>query len=375
MGMGIESMVNRIKMPFVIAGASAYLILNLLGSIGCTKPTTPTPNNEPKPSANQTYNPTPTQEPTKTPTPAIVTPAPLETVIYETLISRVPEIKQFDARVANAAVAQIKEDIYSNKLDTAEVKIGDKTYNAWDYISKAIGFVLPQLKTADLSKYSDMDLRQILLPPQLRTIDIKRVIAERGINYIIGNGLEIALKNVTADDSLGGKSPQEWLREEVMKDYNDKNSRGYGLAIADSISAIRIVSWPNSTNSFLKIREDMLAKGEIEPLFIIGWSAYKIGEQKSNQLAPLVSRLMEPEPLASYPCRANYPTGTAVHTEPWISYKGKLIGAWMVEEMFLKDYEKSTWPDFKGNISQPNISLRGPDGKAYNPYTLKLIPK
>src|SRR3989338_337107 len=307
MGMGIESMVNRIKMPFVIAGASAYLILNLLGSIGCTKPTTPTPNNEPKPSANQTYNPTPTQEPTKTPTPAIVTPAPIETIIHETLIDRVPEIWQFDARVANAAVAQIRDDIYNNKLDTAEVKIGDKTYNAWDYISKAIGFVLPQLKTADLSKYSDMDLRQILLPPQLRTIDIKRVIAERGINYIIGNGLEIALKNVTADDSLGGKSPQEWLREEVMKDYNNKNSRGYGEAMRALLNKPgygvgdgKTPIWANSYENWKKVIATMLSEGNDSALFPNGWAVYRIGEQEADIFVPLVGRSMD-SLIVAYP--------------------------------------------------------------------------
>src|SRR3989338_1366277 len=78
MAMSLESIANKVKMPFVIAGASAYLLLNLLGSIGCTKPTTPTPNNEPKPSPTQTYNPTPTQEPTYT-----LTPTPEPTNSYD----------------------------------------------------------------------------------------------------------------------------------------------------------------------------------------------------------------------------------------------------------------------------------------------------
>ncbi len=329
------------------------------------------------PAATAVPTATPASTATSSPTP-IVAPTPaLETIIYQKLLDNVPAIKEFDndeihRRVINLAVAQIRDDIYSNKLDSATVQIGDKTYNAWDYITNAIKFVLPGLSKADLSKYSDMDLRQILLPPQLRTVDIKRLIAERGINYTV-SGLEIAIKNVTPDDSLGGKSPQEWLREEMMRDLNDKNSKGYEEGIYNSTGAARI-AWPNSMGvAFQEIRSDMLAKGETEPFFLIGWSVYKVGEQRSNQLAPLVSRAME-KPLAAYPGEANYPTGTAIHTEPWVSYKGRLIGAWMFEEVFLRDYERSTWPDFKGKISKPNITLLGPDGKLYNPYTLKPIP-
>ncbi len=385
---------NRLRRALLIGAAIA--VLGAVAAAGACKRDYDVTPTEPTHIATVASTATPTQsiDDIVTPTPATPTataahsptateaPVPaLETIIYQKLLDNVLAIKEFDndeihRRVVNAAVAQIRDDIYLNKLDSAVVQIGDKTYNAWDYISKSVGFVLPGLKGADLSTYSDMDLRQILLPPQLRTFDLGRVISKRGTDQI--SGLEIGLKNVTPDDSLGGKSPQEWLREEIMRDYNDKNSRGYEIAIADSIGAIRDVSWPNSTAAFLKIREDMLAKGEIEPLFTIGWSAYKIGEQTSDQLAPLVSRAME-KPFASYPGEAIYPRihadgRSSFHTEPWISYKGRLIGAWMVEEAFLRDYLKSTWPDFKGEMNKPNITLLGPDSKLYNPYTLKPIP-
>jgi|SRR3989338_960660 len=368
----------------IILVSAALITLGTGLVYGCKKdypiaPTQPTPIVTPAPTQEPTITSIPEPIPTisPTPTPIIVTPAPLETIIYETLIDRVPEIQQFDARIINATVAQIRDDIYSNKLDSDIVQIGDKAYNAWDYISKAIGFVLPRLKGTDLSKYSDMDLRQILMPAELRKIDIKRVIAERRINYDYNRvGLEIGLKNVTRDESLGGKSPQEWLREEIARDYNTKTSKSYEEAMYWSTGAA--FGWSNSTAAFLEIRKDMLARGEIKPLFIIGWTIYKVGEQ-TTEFAPLVGRSME-NPLATYFGRAIYPRIPAdgrlgVHTEPWISYEGKLIGAWMVEEAFLKDYEKSTWPDFKGEIGKPDIYLLGPDSKAYNPYTLKLIPK
>lgn len=334
---------------------SIIILLVLLAVLlGCSSPPVPQPA------------PIPAPEPSP---PPIIVEETLESKIYKKLLINVPEIKQYDKRIIDAAVLQIRDDIYGNGLHTDE--------NAWDYISKGIGLVLPGLKNADLSNYSDMDLRQILLPTQLRTIDITRVIEERAINYTV-SGLEIGLINVGPDDSLGGKSPQEVLRERVRNDFNNKDSTDYIEAIYNSTGAVQ-GNWPTSTAAFLKIREGMLARGEDAPLFVIGWSAYIVGEQQSPQLSSLVGRSME-EPLAAYPSRAHYPGKSSdgrlyVHTEPWVSYKGRLISAWMVEEAFLRDYVKSTFPDFKGEMNKPNITLLGPDGKLYNPYTLEIIPK
>jgi outer membrane biosynthesis protein TonB len=176
----------------------------------------PTPTGTPIPEPTPTPALTPKPSPTSEPTP-VVTPEPLESRIHKTLLDRVPEIRQHDKRTIDAAVLQIRDDIYGNELDTAVVQIGDKTYNAWDYISEAIEFVLPGLKKADLSKYSDMDLRQILMPPELRFVRIK---TGSSTSPDLAQ-LEIGIENVSYDSSLG-KSPQEWLREEAMKDYKRK---------------------------------------------------------------------------------------------------------------------------------------------------------
>ena len=77
MGIGIklEDIVHKVARPFVIAVASSYLILNILG---CNSQATPTPNQTPtpKPSPTQTYNPTPTITITPEPTITPVTPTP-----------------------------------------------------------------------------------------------------------------------------------------------------------------------------------------------------------------------------------------------------------------------------------------------------------
>lgn len=84
MGIGIklENIVHKATRPFVIAGASAYLFLNLIGCNGNAVPT-PNPSPTPKPPLTQTYKPEPahtfgpyTPTPANTPT-ATNTPLPI----------------------------------------------------------------------------------------------------------------------------------------------------------------------------------------------------------------------------------------------------------------------------------------------------------
>ncbi|MDD2666163.1 MAG: hypothetical protein PHD13_06665 [Methanocellales archaeon] len=324
--------------------------------------------------------PAPTPVPTSTPAP---TPAEtLESKINRDLLSYVPEIKNHDERVINAAVLQIRDDIYLNNLDTIEVKIGETTYNAWDYIKGAIGFVLPGLENVELNDklkyYSDMDLRQILLPANLRTIDIKSILdGNRKIEYNL-EGLGYGLKNVTSE-SPDKKSPQEVLGERVRNFYSDKESKDYEEAKYFSKGAAP--GWKNSTAAFLEVRDSMFDNGEDAPLFVIGWSGYIVGEQNSSQFSSLVSRSME-VPLASYYSSADYPSGRTIHgnplthSEPLVSYKKRLTGVWMFKEPFLADYI--------GGLNEPNITLSTPYGLYdlltlstpdgfYNSFTFKPI--
>ena len=68
--MSLENIVHKIKMPFVVVGASAYMLLNLLG---CNSQATPTPTINPTntPAPTRTFTPKPTITPnaTLTPTP------------------------------------------------------------------------------------------------------------------------------------------------------------------------------------------------------------------------------------------------------------------------------------------------------------------
>ncbi len=133
--------------------------------------------------------------------------------------------------------------------------------------------------------------------------------------------------------------------------------------------ARKIPTWPNSYESFYDVVEKMKANGDDLPLFINGWSVYKVGEQTAADVAPLVARSMKPQPLAAYPGIANYPNGPdnkGVHTESWIkTLDGNLFGFWMDKDAFYKDYEKA--------LNKPRIDLHGPDNKVHDPFTLKPI--
>src|SRR3989338_2029125 len=109
MAMSLESMLHKVAKPFVIAGASAYLILNVLGCNGnATQTPNPTQNPSPKPSPTQTYEPEPTATlepytptPTKEPTPTITPPPTLEAKIFDFIFtSGTPE--QYEATRKNA---------------------------------------------------------------------------------------------------------------------------------------------------------------------------------------------------------------------------------------------------------------------------------
>ena len=58
--MSLESIANSIKKPILIAGASAYMILNLISCTPSTPASIATPNQPPKPSPTAIYNPNPT---------------------------------------------------------------------------------------------------------------------------------------------------------------------------------------------------------------------------------------------------------------------------------------------------------------------------
>ena len=309
--------------------------------------------------ATSTPRPNPTPVPTK---------VPLEYGIREKLVLYVPRINDCDKddqhrRVIDAAVVQIRDDIYGNGFASDE-KL------AWEYISKAIGFLIPQLCVIDVNEYSFMDLRQILLPRELRTIDIVRVMNERGINYET-QGLAIGLKNVTKDDR-SGKSPQEWLEEMMKKDYNSSGSvdaLGYNNYIRALNNLTRgAESWPQNNDSFQRVVEERKMRGQTLPLFVNGWTIFRIGEQTADVYGVLAARTFRP-PIAAYSIRAKYPNKTGIyypedaigtHTELGIKNNGSLFHFWMDKQAFLSAY--------KGALNRPKISLHGPDGKVYDPY-------
>ena len=126
MAMSLESIANAIKMPILIAGASAYMILNLLGCNGnviSTPANTPTQPTRPAPTA--TFTPQPTQEPYNKPTPeatkvpVIPTAEPTKTAtaVPATATPKPKSTYELALEKLNPKISQISRDFVKNLVE------------------------------------------------------------------------------------------------------------------------------------------------------------------------------------------------------------------------------------------------------------------
>src|SRR3989338_5004457 len=98
--MNLENIARKAARPLVIAGASAYMILNLLSCTQSIPAPTAVPNTNPKPSPTATYTPVPTIDDMVTVTPVtdpIATPTatPMPKSTYELALEKLnPQISQ-----------------------------------------------------------------------------------------------------------------------------------------------------------------------------------------------------------------------------------------------------------------------------------------
>lgn len=302
------------------------------------------------------------EKPTNTPTSVVI---PLNQRVENDLYRHVQGIDECNKdaehrRVIEAAKIQVIEDIYNNGL-AADEKI------AWEYIKGAIGFVVPELCRIDVNGYTDMDLRQVLMPRELRFVDIMTG-SDTAPDSV---RLEMALKNVTFDPELG-MSPQEWLRKEVLRVYNDGTLPEHSGAFRNLLNKPgyggedgKLPIWANSYENWIRVINDLQNKHEDSLLFLLGFYSEISHEAANLGLGQLTSRSFIP-PLAGYSISADYPGGDNLHTELAIKYNNKLIHFWMDEKAFLEDYKGD------GKINRPSIYFIGPDDKPYNPYTLQL---
>ncbi len=237
--MTLGTIVRRAAVPFLVAGA--------IVSGACAQPEIvdiPVVN-PPAITDNSTNSADDGQSP-------IVIQETLESKIYTNLLLNVPEIKEFPERVANSTVNQIKTTIYDNGFAGNEQR-------AWSYIAPAVKFGLEAMAKIDFNKYkniednnlsqfelyvknfkldwnkySDEEIGQVLLPINLGQVNLQTGEKTRF-------SLETALFNVTPNSELGNKSPQEWVTEITLEDYNNKpENNEWALVNLDGLSGLAV---------------------------------------------------------------------------------------------------------------------------------------
>jgi len=247
-------------------------------------------------------------------------------------------------------VPKIDDVVYDHKLDTVE----GEDY-AWSkFVGPAINHIvdLQQGGKIDLSGLTPEEAGHVLFPEELAGINIK--IGER-MGPWPAVRLECGIDNVTPDESLGGKSPQHWLRDLIKESYEAKD-----FLYEDSMDAAYghhpHRNWSNSGNIFREVFEQVKTDDGFA-IAIIGYpdSLRMFGPeslgQMSGQAVPTYSVLIGREfgrPV--YDIVATYPIGGGSHSEALVKLNnGEYFGFWMDKDAFLKDYEGS---EIRPNITQ-----------------------
>lgn len=338
-----------------------------------------------------------TQSPVQT-----VAPVPIQAMIHERLLFEVPEIREFDERIANAAVRQIKSTIYERGLAADEQK-------AWKYIAPTVRLGLHGLSRTDYVRYDDggnvvVQLNYSGLPK----IDYDRYgIEEIGnvllnvhvgeVNLVKGTSkpfsIDAALFNATPNEELKGLQPQEWITQMALRDYLNKpkntqwlmingsyadwNKRViekrdsgsltvYGRAVSSAIGHHQGLEnwkvWINSNRVYQQAVDELLKSGNDLPMFLYGYMTALNGTgvipsyQFSGQTIPyfssaLASRFGMPSKIVA----AVYPsswTGEGTHDEPFfytLDFPNDdpllqgYFGFWLKKEVFKKDYDDKPW--------------------------------
>jgi len=219
--------------------------------------------------------------------------------------------------------------------------------------------------------------RSVLLPIELTEVYIKT--GERMLNPPSYRRLEVGEANVNSDTELG-KSPQEFLRENISDQYFEKKGEIYkdAMDIARKSSAPSN-AWPNTTQSYGN-EFDIVIQEDNEACFILGlplalrvnyiFDPKKLTEQGSPKYAVLVG-----SERGRYVCirTADYPTSPpdniGHHTEAHILVKRTSDG-WLKPHLFGFYLEKEPFKaDYEGAQIEPHIVERDIDGN-YNDMQL-----
>ena len=318
----------------------------------------PIPTSTPPPTSTSRSVPTATNTPQSTiqPTTPPNTPTPItdETNILQKLLFYTPQINDCNKddqhkRIIPAIVTRIKTDLYDNGLAVNENEAWEK------YIGPAVKFATPDICIIDVSKYTESDIGQIVLPRELRRI---RIMQPYGPNNAVGvtdvnienaKSLQIGIENVSYDPNLG-KSPEQWLRDVMKGEYEKKGARYRRALFAASAP---IGNWPNSLKWYQQ-EFDKLRTVDGEALFILGDGAISqlyIGDPPEDRIKPIVLMSGQMRPYFSiligstvfsrpvYLETANYPQTDKSHDQPAVVLKdGRLFSLWTDRLVFESDY-------------------------------------
>ena len=279
----------------------------------------------------------------------------------------------------------------------------------WYVVEKAVKYIVDKLDKGEAEyelsipdeKLEAWYRRQRLLPRDFFEIDIvsgySTVFGGRtNPGWVIRNGkpsLEVGWRNVSQDERIGGKIPQEWLDEMAKKDLREKNER-YLLAIDEAFRGHPAYGeWPNSDSAYKKlfgnteeknhviISFDGLMKEDEVAVFIQGypralgrgfipWNIEPLVPmegQTSPHYSVLVARVFG---RAAFVLTDKYPNSVGYHDEPFVVISSKLhekisqygkttlpytFGWWQYSEPLIKDHAEGKY--------RLDLQIRRPDGE------------
>jgi hypothetical protein len=321
----------------------------------------------------------------------------LQNHVLANLVSEIPGIAEYPKAMRQGTMqvtSQNLADVYAmEKFVVPAIKSIVKLQDEGK-INALNGLGIPD---ADLEAEG---IRQILLPIELREVNIRTGVRttanlETGIenvtsiegSKVVGYRTVIEYedgKKVVREEPViinyNGRSPQEWLREIGVRDYQDKNSNGYKFVYREL--AVETYGptgpWHNSGEKFVEGMGELMQAGDDLTFFLIRYPTYlrapashpivpgsgNLVPKLTGQTAPYYSVLVgRGFGEAVFVGTAEYPKTTTKgrtfqHDESYVTVPftnnnwilPHRFGFWLTKEDFVKDYD--------GKLNKPVLWIR-----------------
>lgn len=287
--------------------------------------------------------------------------------ILTSLVSGIPEIAKYPQAMRLGAIQVDSQNLADE-------------YAMEKFVIPAIGYIVRLQDEGMIDALNGLGIpdaaleaegiRQILLPIELREVNI--LTGER-LNILTGErhmrpDIETGIYNVTFDESLG-KSPQEWLGEIAVRDYNDKN-----LVVWEWIKEYPAEygprgPWSNSAKvyaEYLKSVDDLVLFIRDYPTYLRGPPSNNLVPELTEQTAPYYSVLLgRGFGEAVFDVIAKYPTDAAgkfKHSEAFILTKNTSdswllpyrFGFWLERQAFIDDYKDKPYNTPHAEVRRAN---------------------